>query len=337
MSTVFITQPGAQLKIESGRLVIKGDDGSKHVILLHRVDQVVVTGHATISAGVVEAMTKADVDLIFLSRGGKYLGRIERPLSKNIFLRKRQYAKCDDPLWCLEVAREIVRRKISVMRVFAGRIRRESGLSEDADISARMDSFLRSINLADNIDSLRGMEGVATKAYFSILSQGIDDEDLKFSQRTRRPPADPANALLSFGYVVLSNAVHSDILRHGLDPFCGVLHADSYGRPSLTLDLMEEFRTILIDPCVLKVFNLKMLKTSHFQEHEEDSGIRGIWLTPDGIKIYLGAIQKRMQEEFFHKEFGRKMSFRKIITAHAGAFRDVIMGVRKVLPEMGWR
>ena len=125
---------------------------------------------------------------------------------------------------------------------------------------------------------------------------------------------------MSFGYVVLSNAVHSDILRHGLDPFCGVLHADSYGRPSLTLDLMEEFRTILIDPCVLKVFNLKMLKKSHFQEHEEDSGIRGIWLTPDGIKYILVRFKKDAGG-IFHKEFGRKMSFRKIITAHAGAFR----------------
>lgn len=346
MSSVFITQPGCVLKIEGGRLVVKTEDGAKHVILLHRIHEVVVSGHAVLTTGVIGALGKAGVDLIFLGYDGRFVGRMERPLAKNLFLRKAQYRLSDDDSWSLEIARQIVGRKCGHMLVFAQRLAREKAVEGSSERIAKFKGALRGVGSAHSIGSLRGLEGFCTRLYYAILAGGIDKTEWRFTDRSRRPPRDPANALLSYGYAVLANIVESEVLSAGLDPYCGTLHAETYGRPSLALDLMEEFRPVVVDPCVLKVLNLKMLSTAHFREHiEPDENVEcdaaertaGVWLTPEGVRIYLGVIQKRLREEMEHAEMRRRMTLREIIREHVRAYRSIVDGVRNSLPELGWR
>jgi CRISPR-associated protein Cas1 len=173
------------------------------------------------------------------------------------------------------------------------------------------------------VDEIRGVEGAGTKAYFAILRNAIFWQGEKvFEKRTRRPPKDPVNSLLSYGYALLTAAIFTACEVSGLDPYCGYLHSDAYGRPSLALDLMEEFRPLIVDSIVMRLVNHRMIGERHFQSTEAGA----CFLTKKGNRKFIEAFQQRLQTEIYHPMVGRNLSYQKCFEVQARMLRKVIEG-----------
>jgi len=200
---------------------------------------------------------------LFLSFTGRYLGRIASPESRNVFLHKRQYHLLDDPAFCLRTARSIVAGKLANMATLLMRIKRSRDESIPGQKAREIQSLIGLLDSADQPDSVRGYEGRGTALYFAAFPHGFI-ENMGFTRRVRRPPTDPVNSVLSLLYTFLMNRVYAAVRAAGLDPYPGFLHSIDYGRYSLVLDLMEEFRPIIADTLALSLFNLKILKKEDF-------------------------------------------------------------------------
>jgi CRISPR-associated protein Cas1 len=201
---------------------------------------------------------------VFLTYSGRYLGRIAAAESRNVFLHKRQYGLLDDPDFGVRFARAVVAGKLSNMATLLLRIKRSRNDSFAGEKAQEIQSLLKPLEQADNLDSIRGYEGRGSAVYFEALPHGFIDR-LGFVRRVRRPPTDPINSVLSLLYTFLMNRVYAAVRVAGLDPYPGFLHSIDYGRYSLVLDLMEEFRSIIADTLALSLFNLKILKSSDFR------------------------------------------------------------------------
>ncbi len=201
---------------------------------------------------------------IQLTQHGRYLGRLAAPESKNVFLHKRQYQLLDDSTFSLKLAKSIVTGKLANMATLLLRVKRSRTLPEAGVKARQIQDLLTGVEKADTVDSVRGYEGRASAIYFSAFAMGFT-EHVSFTKRVRRPPTDPVNAVLSLLYTFLMNRVYAAVRIAGLDPYPGFLHTIDYGRYSLVLDLMEEFRSIIVDTLVFSLFNLKILQSSNFR------------------------------------------------------------------------
>lgn len=260
---VYVTTQGARV-VREGRhlLVTKGSDVC-HTLFVSRLEQLVLCGNITLTTPALDVLMREEVDTVFLRQDGRYRGRLASSESKNVYLRKRQFQLCDDPQFCLEVARSIVRGKLGNMLTVLQRVKRtRRKVSPEAAISAIRELLLK-LPEQERLDSVRGIEGAAAARYFEGLRAGFD-EDHGFYKRVRRPPTDPVNSVLSLLYTFLINRMYAAIRLAGLDPYPGVLHALDYGRHALPLDLVEEFRAPLADALTLALFNLKVLQHRDF-------------------------------------------------------------------------
>lgn len=178
---------------------------------------------------------------------------------------------------------------------------------------------------ADNLDTLRGYEGNASRSYFSSFGKLFKEKaEFNFEHRNRRPPKDPVNALLSFGYAMLTKDVTSGLMQAGLDPYLGIYHVAHYGRPALALDLMEEFRCIIVDSVVLRTINSGMIGSKEFEDY-----FSGIQLTEAGRKKFFTAYQQRMSQEITHPIFEYNLPYRRIIELQARFLAKVMRGELK--------
>jgi len=203
------------------------------------------------------------VDTVFFKLDGRYRGRYELPEPKNIFLRIRQFQLLDDIEFGLEFSRRIVDGKLRNMITLLQRMKRTRKIQKPGVKAREIKKLLAKVAQADNIDSLRGYEGLGSRYYFSVFGRGLQ-KDFGFRQRVRRPPTDPLNAVLSLLYTFLFNRVYAAIRINHLDPYPAFLHVPDYGRFSLALDLMEEFRVIIADTLTLSLFNLGVLREKDF-------------------------------------------------------------------------
>jgi CRISPR-associated protein Cas1 len=242
------------------------------------------------------------------------------PTPKNIPLRHQQYARAQDETFCLEVARAIVGGKLRNQRTLARRLSRSrAGLDES--LIERISRAIKGIKAADDLDSLRGLEGAGGRAYFQILRQALS-EGWGFERRVRRPPGDPVNALLSLGYTLLGHGLMSALEVVGLDPYDGFFHADKYGRPALALDLVEEFRSVIVDSVVLTVVNKGILDLNDFRPGPKG----GVLLTQRGLRQFLAQYSARLQTEIIHPWAGRPLTYQKCFEVQARLMRKVIEG-----------
>jgi len=262
---VYLNTQGARLVKEGRHLLVKKGEDTYHTLFTYKLRQIVVFGNVEITHRALAQIMRYEIDTVFLTQNGRYLGRIASPESRNVFLHKRQYALLDDKVFSVKMARAIVEGKMSNMTTLLLRIRR----SRNADLAGRkaraIQDLMPLLEKADNVDSIRGYEGRASALYFEAFSAGFI-ENQGFTRRVRRPPTDPVNSILSLTYTFLMNRVYAAVRVAGLDPYPGFLHSIDYGRYSLVLDLMEEFRTIIADTLTLSLFNLKVLQKNDFYE-----------------------------------------------------------------------
>jgi CRISP-associated protein Cas1 len=356
MSVAYIMEQNATVGLESERLVVRKDKTLLHSLHLFKLSQLVLFGNVFLTPAAISALLGSGIDTIFMSANGRYRGRLQPPLSKNITLRCDQFTKMQDPAFRLDAARCIVSGKISNCRTVLLRLNRNrEGLGlEDHILSLRQLS--QKAAESDDMDELRGFEGRSAVLYFEGFSKGFLAEGVRFEKRVRRPPTDPVNALLSLGYTFLFNAEMAAVSLVGLDPYLGCLHAVEYGRPSLPLDLMEEWRPLLVDSLVLSLFNLRTLTPGDFEQgppgeeearESEEDGIadearladgrtgRGdsgrpaalpVKLTDAGFRKFITHFERKIGEKIQYPSTSQQLSYRDCIREQARHFARCVRG-----------
>jgi CRISP-associated protein Cas1 len=303
LNTVYVTSEGAGLRKDGENLVVSIDETERARVPFHLLASIVVFGGHYLSPPLIQSCAAAGIAIVLLDRVGRFQARIEGPVSGNVLLRRAQYRMSDTPD---EIVRGFVLGKIANQRTVLMRALRDHGeeaVPEQRGAVAaaveRLAQILRRAALAsEGVDALRGAEGEAAAVYFGVFDALIraPDAELRFRGRSRRPPLDPINALLSFLYTLLTHDCRSAAESVGLDPAVGFLHRDRPGRPSLALDLMEELRPALADRLALSLVNRRQLRAGDFETR--DSG--AVFLTDGGRRTVLAAWQERKKEERQH-------------------------------------
>jgi len=290
---VYVTTQGSRIIREGRHLLVKKDDATYHTLFPYKLEQLVLFGNVQLTPQALKLLLKEDIDTVFMRFDGRYQGRLASAEHKNVFLRKRQFLLTDDQQFCLQTARSIVYGKLANMATVAQRIARTRESAHSATLATKIREASRNLGSAASLDVLRGMEGNATALYFQAIRVGLD-RDHGFTRRVRRPPTDPVNSVLSLIYAFLINRVYAAVRVAGLDPYPGVFHRLDYGRHSLPLDLVEEFRPVIGDTLVLSLFNLGVLKEGDFYRQDIPRGVTVEETPSDPIAAVLSDPMGRM-------------------------------------------
>ncbi|HID85806.1 MAG TPA: CRISPR-associated endonuclease Cas1, partial [Anaerolineae bacterium] len=308
MSVLYITEQGARLAKTGGRLLVKKGRETLLDVPAIEVSQVIIFGSVSITPATVPFLLGRGIDVTYLTRQGRYKGRLQPEFSKKVTLRRHQFARASDPAFCLEVAKAIVLGKIANSRTFCLRQYRESRDQVIGRAIRRMERAMREVARARDIEEVRGQEGAAGAAYYNAFGRMIKAPGFSFKARTKRPPRDPVNAMLSLGYTLLHNNVYAMINVVGLDPYQGFFHAGRYGHPTLASDLTEEFRAIIVDSMVLSVINKRVLKPGDFSQSR-----KGVYLSREGLRRFVGQYDARMNTKVIHPLCGERMTYMQCI------------------------
>ena len=323
MGTVYVTQLDAFIGKTDERLSVKADKKNILDVPLLKVNGIVVLERATVSPAVVVELLERHIPLSFIKTTGKYLGRLEPEMTKNIFVRKAQWQAAGETEQAVHAVRGFVRGKLKNYRNTLLRREREcSQLDLQANIT-RLEQAIAPIDKTTTINSLRGLEGAGSAAYFASFNQLIKGSEFQFEARRRRPPTDPVNALLSFAYSLLRHDVQGAVNIVGFDPYLGYLHVERYGRPSLALDVMEEFRPLVADAVVLSILNKRLLKLSDFTTEPVSEAVS---LTKEGLHTFLRLYEQKKQSEFKHPVLGRKCTYQEAFEIQARFLAKYLMG-----------
>jgi len=302
LNTLYITTPDSYLSKDGTNLVVLSKDEEIGRMPIHNLQSVICFGHIGASPSAMRLCADNSVSLSFMTPYGKFQAAIVGETKGNVLLRREQYRIADNPDASFEISKNILRGKFMNSRYLLRRGKNDHKDSIDVskiDLAIEHISLgLESIDLRENIDSLRGLEGDIAKSYFMGLDELIlkQKDDFHMKCRSRRPPLDNMNSLLSFLYTLLANDVKSALEAVGLDPFVGFLHTDRPGRPSLALDIMEELRPVLVDRLALNLVNLCVVSCDGFVEKETG----GIIMKEDTRNIVLERWQTRKTDEVFH-------------------------------------
>ncbi len=342
LNTLYVTSEDSWLHKDGQNVVVKIDGGERGRAPAHLLGQIVCFGHVGMSPRLMSFCAEGGISIAFLNPYGRFLARVEGPQSGNVLLRRAQHRHTADEPTALPVAQAIVAAKVANQRGVIRRSLRDHGSGmADADRS-RLDETAR--RLSDNarlalsspdMDVLRGLEGDAANAYFSAFSNLIrnGDPEFAFSGRSRRPPRDGVNAILSFLYVLLAQDCRAAAETHGLDPQMGFLHRDRPGRMSLALDLMEEFRAPVADRLCLSLINRRQIQTSGFRR--EETG--GVFLTDDARTIVLKAWQERKRVPLRHAFFDESVPLGLMPLLQAQLLARYLRGDLDGYPAYFWR
>ena len=302
LNTLYVTTQGAYVHADHETLRVEAGDETILRVPVHHLGSVVCFGRVSVSPEAMARCAADQRDLVFLSRGGRFRAKVIGPTSGNVLLRLAQHQAHQDTAWAVDIARNIVAAKIQNARLLLMREARqtEDEESETAlrDAAGAMANTIQSLPKSTNMDEVRGNEGYAAAAYFSVFNKLIRNADsaFAFDGRNRRPPRDPVNALMSFLYGLVRVECQAACEGVGLDPQIGFLHAIHPGRPALALDLLEEFRAFLADRLALTLVNRRQLTAKHFSE----SSGGGVSLNDESRRVLLVAYQKRKTEEIPH-------------------------------------
>jgi CRISPR-associated protein Cas1 len=326
-NTLYITQFGAYVHLDHETIEVEKNQKTILQIPLVNVGGLALFGNIMVSPALIHSFAESGRNLTWFSRGGRFKARITGGTTGNVLLRCAQHDATGSKLG-LEIARNIVAGKISNSRRYIVRCTREidnaAARDELSAAKERLKASLTELKNAADLDSIRGIEGDAAREYFSAFNNLLKNptEKITFSGRTRRPPRDPVNAVLSFLYGVLRNDCASALEGVGLDPQVGYLHALRPGRPALALDLMEEFRTIIADRLAVALFNRSQLSEKDFMFRSGGA----VELTDKGRKTVISAYYKRKEDQVEHKLLKRSIPLGLIPHAQARLLARTLRG-----------
>lgn len=339
LNTLFVQTQGAYLKKEGQAIVVRVENNDVLRVPMHQLDGIVMFGRISASPFLLGACAEAGLSVSMLTERGRFLAAINGFTSGNVLLRREQYRRTDCPDASLQIARPIVAAKIANLRTVLLRASREQTLADlascAADQARRMADDARRAMAASTLDVLRGIEGDSSASYFAAFDAllSTEREAFAFRTRSRRPPLDPINALLSFLYTLLAHDYRSACEAAGLDAAVGFLHRDRPGRPSLALDLMEAVRPVLADRLAASLINRRQVKPEGFVTLENG----GVVMSDATRKTVLVAYQKRKQEELIHPFLNEKLSFGLVPHIQARLLARTLRGDHDLYPEFLWR
>ena len=339
LNTLFVTTQGAYLAKEVETIVVKVEKEVRLRLPVHTIGCIVCFGNVACSPFLMGFCAENGVGISFLTEYGRFLARVQGPVSGNVLLRREQYRQADDPQTSADMARAVLTGKIANSRTVLQRALRDHADKLDADqvgfAVKRLNNYLEQLNQDRPLDVLRGCEGDAAHIYFSVFDHLIvaQKEDFSFQERNRRPPLDNVNALLSFIYTLLVHDIRSALETVGLDPAVGFLHRDRPGRPGLALDMMEEFRPFLADRLTLSLINLRQVQGKGFDKTESGA----VLMTDDTRKTLLVAYQERKQEEIVHPFLDEKVSIGMLFHVQALLLARYLRGDLDGYPPFIWK
>ena len=312
-NVLYVDEPGCAIKKTGERLlVVKENDVLRDIPLIH-LGQVVISGNVNLTTPAMQTLLHEGIPVVFLSAYGRYHGALTPQVSRNSLLRRAQHRVAGNETQCLALSRAFVRGKLVNMRTMLQRRKWQAPNSTDsaleplvANIKA-MKAMEKRIDRATELSELLGIEGNASASYFGSFDFMLKKEmGFDFQRRSRRPPADATNALLSFAYSLLTADLMSAIQTVGLDPYVGFFHQLKYGKPCLALDLMEEFRPIVADSVVITLINNRRIKPEDFTQSHG-----GWYLKDHRRKVFYAAYEARKNETITHPVFKYKLTFRR--------------------------
>jgi CRISPR-associated protein Cas1 len=338
LNTLFVTTQGTWLSQDGENVVVHLDRETSKKFPIHLFESIVCFGKVNATGPLMGFCGRKGVPISFLSENGRFLARVDGPVRGNVLLRREQYRTADDKDRSLAIAKSVIIGKIGNTRAVLMRSARDNPDAAPEILSGVVKYLARTVEelkRAASTDTLRGLEGDAAQSYFGVFNNMIlnQKEEFTFEGRSRKPPMDRVNAMLSFVYSLLAHDIASALEGVGLDPAVGYLHKERPGRPSLALDIMEEFRTWLVDRLVLSLINLKQVKPEGFEKSES-----GAVLMDDVTrKAVIAAWQRRKQDELIHPFLGEKMQIGLIPHIQARLMARHIRGELEVYPPFQWK
>jgi len=319
LNTLYITQPDVYLSLDGDNIVLLKDKEKLGRLPLHNLESIVAFGYTGVSPGLMGYCADSNISLMFLTMNGRFLARVTGESRGNVVLRKKQYNVSENEMLSAKIARNFIVGKIYNHKWMLERMTRDYPLRVNVDqfkeTSQQLSSIMSEVRACEQLERLRGLEGQAAVTYNKLFNQMIlqQNEDFYFHSRSRRPPLDNVNAMLSFAYTLLAHDTASALEAVGLDAYVGFLHRDRPGRASLALDVMEELRGVFADKFVLSLINKKVISKDDFLKKENGAVI----MTDEARKKFLAAWQSRKQEKITHPYLGEKISWGLVPHAQA--------------------
>lgn len=319
LNTLFITQPDVYLSLDGDNIVLLKDQEKLGRLPLHNLESIISFGYTGASPALMGYCAERNIALTFFTMNGRFLARVIGESKGNVVLRKKQYLVSEDEALSARIARNFIVGKIYNHKWMIERMTRDYPLRIDVDrfkdASKQLSALLLDVRDCENLERLRGLEGQAAICYNRLFDSMIlqQKDSFSFRTRSRRPPLDNVNAMLSFAYSLLANDVAAALEGVGLDAYVGFLHRDRPGRASLALDVMEELRGVFADRFVLSLINKKVVSKEDFLRKENGAVIMG----DEARKKFLTAWQNKKQEKITHPYLGEKISWGLVPHAQA--------------------
>lgn len=342
LNTLYVTTEGAWLHKDGANIVMEVEQKERARLPVHMLESLVCFGRVLVSPPLLGYCAEQGICTSFFTPNGRFLARVEGPVSGNVLLRRQQYRASDHPELCAAIVRNVLLGKLHNQRAVLGRALRDHGDKLQTEDEAalthahrRLDRIAEKLMPETDLNLLRGYEGEAAQAYFGVFDHliRVNSPAMRFKGRSRRPPRDAVNALLSFLYTLVTHDCRSALESVGLDPAAGFLHRDRPGRPSLALDLLEEFRPLLADRLALSLINRKQVGERDFQYMDNGA----VLLTEAARKTVLTAYQERKREELRHVFIEEKVAIGLFPFIQAQLLARHLRGDLDAYPPFLWK
>lgn len=320
MTTLYLIERHAFVSKRAGTLTVRSSAEPQKTIPLERVTEVVCCGDISWSGAALRELLESGISVAVIGPHDEWVGRWEPAERKTVFLRREQYRAADDAAKSTAIARAMVAGKLRNSRALLMRARRED-LYQDAGEIDGLSTLVERLAHARDVNIVRGIEGEGASIYFRGYGRIVSSEGFQFATRSRRPPTDPANALLSFGYAMLAKTTGTSVRTVGFDAYVGYLHADRYGREALSLDLMEEFRAPVIDALVAAIIHRRIITVDEFE-----CELTGCMLKPGARRRFIEQYERKLADEVMHPVLGQRVTHRRAIELQARILAKYLMG-----------
>lgn len=308
MGLLYVNENGAVIGVEEERCIVKYKDGMKKIIPIESLEGITILGKVQVTTQCMVECMKRGISISYFSKGGKYFGRVHSTGHINAMRQRKQSALYDTD-FALELGKKIMGAKLKNQSVVLRRYEKSRGI----DLKEEQKMLVvceKSLERCKSINEVIGFEGQGAKSYFKGLSQCVEEE-FRFSGRTRRPPMDEFNSMISLGYSILMNEVYCKIEMKGLNPYFGFIHRDAENHPTLASDMMEEWRAVIVDATAMSLINGHEIHKEDFCFHTEEPGC---YLERSGLKIFLNKLEKKLQTEVRYLNYVEyPVSFRRAI------------------------
>ncbi len=310
MCDLYLVEQGTCLRKDQGRFVLQSRRDDDLEIPIREVERILLFGNIQLSTAAIGTCLGRQIPVVFLSQAGQYKGHLWSVERGDLEAERRQFSKYADANVQFDMARRIIRGKLTNSRQLLLRLNRKRTLEPVARVIDGIQRDITALDRADTLDQLRGYEGITAARYFPALGQLLINPDFTFRERNRRPPKDPINSLLSFGYTLLFNNVMSLILAEGLNPYLGNLHRSEKKLPELVLDLMEEFRSPVVDTLVVTLVNRRDVQPDDFTWPTENGGV---YIADGARRRFIQKFEAGMSQTVKHPDVQEPVTYRRAI------------------------